>query len=53
MAYFSAPIDTMMVNGRADEVDPHFKEAFRLSPRDPFAFAWVATQAVRRGGGRA
>lgn len=38
----------LMVNGRADEADAHEREALRLSPRDPYAFAWVAWQALAK-----
>jgi TolB-like protein len=28
--------------GRADEAEPHIQEALRLSPRDTFAYVWLA-----------
>ena len=38
----------MAVNGRAGETEAHIKEALRLSPRDPFAFQWVAYGAFAK-----
>jgi TolB-like protein/Flp pilus assembly protein TadD len=34
--------------GRSDETEAHVREALRLSPRDTFAFSWVATAGVAR-----
>jgi TolB-like protein/Tfp pilus assembly protein PilF len=34
--------------GRSDETEAHVREALRLSPRDTFAFSWVATAGVAK-----
>jgi TolB-like protein/Tfp pilus assembly protein PilF len=34
--------------GRSEETEAHVREALRLSPRDTFAFSWVATAGVAK-----
>jgi len=34
--------------GRSDETEAHVREALRLSPRDTFAFSWIATAGVAK-----
>jgi TolB-like protein/Flp pilus assembly protein TadD len=34
--------------GRGAETEAHINEAFRLSPRDPFAFRWMVSVAVAK-----
>src|SRR5712671_3701401 len=34
--------------GRSEETEAHVREALRLSPRDTFAFSWIATAGVAK-----
>jgi TolB-like protein/class 3 adenylate cyclase/tetratricopeptide (TPR) repeat protein len=34
--------------GRSEETEAHVREALRLSPRDTFAFSWIATVGVAK-----
>jgi TolB-like protein/class 3 adenylate cyclase len=34
--------------GRAEEAEAHVSEALRLSPRDPYSYAWKVSRAMRR-----
>jgi len=36
--------------GRAEETEPHFAEALRLSPRDPAAYLWMSYVGMSKNG---
>jgi TolB-like protein/Flp pilus assembly protein TadD len=36
--------------GRAEETEPHFAEALRLSPRDPAAYLWMSYAGMSKNG---